>query len=171
MTYAAQRTQPLIALLMIALLAMGCTSDDEHGHDRPYAEPLRDVLIGSWVSNCAQYPDGPGAFVQEETYFRDGSWYLITTQYEFADCTGAFSESVTEGWFYLGRSVVTQDGIVATEIDWDFGNDACYSLIDYDGRSDTYVLGDFNDPVADCSTPFDRSRRMDFGVVYVRARH
>lgn len=169
MTQRTKTTRTLIALSVVALLTMGCSSQHDHAAYKAQAELLRDALVGNWVSNCALYPDGPGSFVQEETYFFDGAWYLITTQYENADCTGAFSESVTEGTFFLGRNVVSDDGIVATEVDWYFGNDGCYSLIDYDGRSDSYVLGDFNDPHADCTTPFDRSRRLDFGVVYERA--
>lgn len=139
-------------------------------HTFPKAGSLYSALTGTWLSDCAVYPDGPGSFFQEETYFHDGAWYLITTQFENADCSGPFTESVTEGVFYLGQDVYTEDGIVARQIDWLFDNGACYSLIDYDGLSDTYVLGDFNDPFADCSTSFDRSRRMDFTIVYGRAR-
>ena len=161
-----QRRFRLFGLLLAATLGAGCSAE----YHAPAAQPatLYDTLIGHWASNCALYPDGPGAFIQEETYFGDGAWFLVTTQFENADCTGPFSETVTEGAFFLGRPVATQDGLVATEIDWLFGNDGCYSLIDYDRVTDSYVLGDFNDSVADCATPFDRSRRMDFGVVYER---
>ncbi|MBB88255.1 MAG: hypothetical protein CMP06_13315 [Xanthomonadales bacterium] len=167
---------PIRIALLLAMVTLSACGYDAHHYDDHYNSKLPEsVLNGDWATGCqylyAADPYDPYDAKSYQDYFSfyDGYYYGAYETYATDNCGGEpLDVYITEGEIYLGGYTYTDHGVEAERLDFE-GDFTCYTLIDLDTYSDTFVLGDFqNAGYDDCRSPQRRHRYLDFEAVYFR---